>query len=63
MEIKKSLVAKQFSEDDTEEEDYGKKSFVHILIEHHLKDPSFTFTDLRDEITTFMAAVSDCFCF
>ncbi|GFT31992.1 cytochrome P450 4C1, partial [Nephila pilipes] len=30
------------------------KAFLELLLEHHLKDPSFTEEDVREEVDTFM---------
>ena len=33
-------------------------SLTYILLQHHLKDPSFTVEDLHSHVNTFIAAVS-----
>ncbi|GBO31590.1 hypothetical protein AVEN_80173-1, partial [Araneus ventricosus] len=33
-----------------------RKPFLELLLEYHLKDPSFTGKDVREEVDTFMAA-------
>ncbi|GFT20305.1 cytochrome P450 4C1, partial [Nephila pilipes] len=36
-----------------------QKAFLELLLEHHLKDPSFTEEDVREEVDTFMFAGHD----
>ncbi|GBN97020.1 Cytochrome P450 4C1 [Araneus ventricosus] len=36
-----------------------RKPFLELLLEYHLKDPSFTAKDVREEVDTFMAAGHD----
>ncbi|GFS85195.1 cytochrome P450 4V2 [Trichonephila clavipes] len=36
-----------------------RKAFLELLLEHHLKDPSFTEDDIRIEVDTFMFAGHD----
>ncbi|GBO17473.1 Cytochrome P450 4C1 [Araneus ventricosus] len=40
-----------------------RKPFLELLLEYHLKDPSFTEEDVREEIDTFMFAVKYTFPF
>ncbi|CAL1293282.1 unnamed protein product, partial [Larinioides sclopetarius] len=36
-----------------------RKPFLELLLEYHLKDPSFTEKDIREEVDTFMFAGHD----
>ncbi|GBN81354.1 hypothetical protein AVEN_14454-1 [Araneus ventricosus] len=40
-----------------------RKPFLELLLEYHLKDPSFTEEDVREEVDTFMFAVKYTFPF
>ncbi|GBN35911.1 hypothetical protein AVEN_39779-1 [Araneus ventricosus] len=51
---------KSKSENDLEESSFEKrKPFLELLLEYHLKDPSFTEKDVREEVDTFMFAGHD----
>ncbi|GBL89815.1 Cytochrome P450 4C1 [Araneus ventricosus] len=51
---------KSKSENDPEESSFEKrKPFLELLLEYHLKDPSFTEKDVREEVDTFMFAGYD----
>ncbi|GBN92377.1 Cytochrome P450 4C1 [Araneus ventricosus] len=51
---------KSKSENDLEGSSFEKrKPFLELLLEYHLKDPSFTEKDVREEVDTFMFAGHD----
>ncbi|GBO35199.1 Cytochrome P450 4V2, partial [Araneus ventricosus] len=60
IEMTSDVNLKSKSENDPEESSFEKrKPFLELLLEYHLKDPSFTEKDVREEVDTFMFAGHD----
>ena len=56
--MKKCIATNEESDETQHFSKTMRESLTYVLLQLHLKDPSFTFEDLQSHVNTFIAAVS-----